>query len=113
MKPSDNKVFPGRIIHDAAHGRTVFYEIDEPLYIRVQYNDDSFDYVSDRNLNVLLAKREIKRFYRYSEERWITVGVDRLRSLGQPYRAGDRRRNHGGHVVVMGKKRGEPLFSIA
>jgi len=113
MTPYNKKQFPGRIIFNEAQGRTIFYETDEPLYIRVQYTDGSFDYVSDRMLNKLLATRAIKQFYRYSEQRWIIVGVDRLRAMGQPYRIGDRRRDHGGHVVVMGKKRGDPLFCIA
>lgn len=43
-------------------------------------------------LDKLIGEHKIKRFYRYSEEKWITVGIDPIRGMGGVYAGPDRRR---------------------
>ncbi len=47
--------------------------------IHVQYSDGRFDYVSAPTLDRFLSKNRVKRFFRPSEGRWVTVGVDPIR----------------------------------
>ena len=61
------------------------------MLIRVQYNNEVYDYVPGRILNQQLARKNIKRFYRYSEEKWVTIGVDRVRGVGGIYDGPERR----------------------
>jgi len=62
------------------------------LYLRVKYVDNSYDYIVSTLLGRLIQEHKIKRFYRYSEEKWITVGVDPIRGRGGVYTGPDRRR---------------------
>lgn len=71
------------------------------MLIRVQYNDDKYDYVPGRVLNEQIALQKIKRFYRHSEERWITIGVDRTRGMGGTY-DGTERRLEPAYAATMG-----------
>jgi hypothetical protein len=64
------------------------------MVLRVQYNNDKFDYVNDFSLGRLITTNEIKKFYRPSEERWIIVGVDAVRGTGGFYTGPDRRQNN-------------------
>jgi hypothetical protein len=41
--------------------------------------------------NELLSSNEVRQFYRHSEERWVTLGVDPLRGMGGAYEGPDRR----------------------
>jgi hypothetical protein len=49
------------------------------MIIRVQYNNHVYDMISDVVLHRLLDNGKIKKFYRYSEKRWITVATDPIR----------------------------------
>jgi hypothetical protein len=64
------------------------------MVLRVQYQNDKFDYVYDFALGRLITSNEIKRFYRPSEERWITIGLDAIRGTGGTYAGPDRRQNN-------------------
>lgn len=64
------------------------------MVLRVQYHNDKFDYVNDFALGKLITAKEIKKFYRPSEERWITVGVDAVRGTGGHYTGPERRQNN-------------------
>ncbi|HOO89691.1 MAG TPA: hypothetical protein PLA74_02600 [Syntrophales bacterium] len=61
-------------------------------YIRVKYIDDSYDYVAGLVLDKLIRANKIKQFYRYSEEKWVTPGVDPIRGMGGLYTGAERRR---------------------
>ena len=61
------------------------------MVLRVQYHDGKFDYVAESALTRLIAEKEIKQFYRPSEEKWITVGFDPTRGLGGNYTGPERR----------------------
>ncbi|MGO9612432.1 MAG: GSU3473 family protein [Dissulfurispiraceae bacterium] len=50
------------------------------MHIRVMYNNSKYDIVTDFILDMMLSTCEIKKFYRYSEARWVTVGVDPIRT---------------------------------
>jgi hypothetical protein len=64
------------------------------MVLRVQYHNDKFDYVNDFALGKLITTNEIKRFYRPSEERWITIGQDTTRGAGGHYAGPDRRQHN-------------------
>ncbi len=49
------------------------------MTIRIQYRDDVYDIVSAITLHRLLEEGKIKKFYRYSEKKWVVVGVDPIR----------------------------------
>jgi hypothetical protein len=49
------------------------------LTIRVQYHNGVYDMVAADSLERLIVNGRIKKFYRYSEKRWITVGTDLTR----------------------------------
>ncbi len=65
---------------------------DPGLYLRVKYIDNSYDYIVGTVLGKLIRENKIKRFYRYSEEKWVTVGVDPVRGAGGLYGGSDRRK---------------------
>jgi len=62
------------------------------LYLRVKYTDNSYDYIAGTVLDKLIRENKIKRFYRYSEEKWVTVGADPIRGTGGIYAGPDRRK---------------------
>ncbi len=64
------------------------------MLIRVQYQDNHYDYVGNNILDNLLNRDRVKRFYRPSEERWVNVAVDPIRVLsgGEYYTGLERRR---------------------
>jgi hypothetical protein len=71
------------------------------MVIRVQYNNDVYDYVPDRVLNQQIARKNIKRFYRPSEKKWVTVGIDRLRGMGgAAYDGAERRGMHPAYAMM-------------
>ncbi|MBN2397625.1 MAG: hypothetical protein JXI32_04535 [Deltaproteobacteria bacterium] len=53
--------------------------------------DNSYDYIAGTVLDRLIREHRVKRFYRSSEERWITVGIDPIRGMGGVYAGPDRR----------------------
>jgi len=61
------------------------------LYLRVKYMDNSYDYIAGTVLDRLIREHRVKRFYRSSEERWITIGIDPIRGMGGVYAGPDRR----------------------
>jgi hypothetical protein len=61
------------------------------MFIRVQYQDDSYGEVDARILDRLLLGKTLRQFYRPSEERWINVYRDPIRGLGGDYWGQDRR----------------------
>ena len=60
-------------------------------YIPVIRQTGSYDYVSQIMFNELLSSNEVRQFYRHSEERWVTLGVDPLRGMGGTYEGPERR----------------------
>lgn len=49
------------------------------MIIKVKYKNNSYDNVNTYLLNQFLAEGKVSQFYRYSEERWVTVGCDPIR----------------------------------
>jgi hypothetical protein len=64
------------------------------MYIRIKYHDGTYDYVPGRILDKLIVSKKVKQFYRYSEQRWVTVGVDRIRGMGSIHSGPERRQLH-------------------
>jgi hypothetical protein len=62
-------------------------------YVWVKYKKGrTEDIVNQRTLDDLLAQDAIEHFYRHSEERWIILGIDRIRETeGQQYMGPERR----------------------
>ena len=60
-------------------------------YVRVRYSDNSYDYIAGMLLDKLIHVNKIKQFYRYSEEKWITIGIDPIRGRGGAYNGAERR----------------------
>ncbi len=63
------------------------------MNIRVKYHNGSYDIVRGFVLDILLQNDKVQSFYRYSESRWVTVGVDKIRSQSNPDYQGERRRS--------------------
>ncbi|HEX2964787.1 MAG TPA: hypothetical protein VHO84_03335 [Syntrophorhabdaceae bacterium] len=63
------------------------------MLIRVQYQDNHYDYVGNYVLDNLLDRDRVKRFYRPSEEKWVNVASDPVRMpTGGEYYTGFERR---------------------
>ena len=60
-------------------------------YLWVSFNNGKSDIVPQEMLHGLIASEEISQFYRPSESRWITLGIDRIRGEGGRYTGPDRR----------------------
>jgi hypothetical protein len=60
-------------------------------HIRVMYKNNKYDIVPDFMLHQLISSLKIKQFYRYSEQKWVTVGSDRIRGIGGSYSGPERR----------------------
>jgi hypothetical protein len=63
------------------------------LTIRVQYHNGAYDIISADILQSLIVNGKIKKFYRYAEKRWITVGTDPIRSKTKIPHGGSERRS--------------------
>ncbi len=64
------------------------------MNVRVVYDDNSYDMVPASILQLGIDRKKIKMFYRDSEKRWITIGVDPTRGIAQsstPYEGPERR----------------------
>jgi len=61
-------------------------------HMEVEYEDGRHAFVDDHSLENLIKSYRIKRFYRPSEKRWITIGIDAVRSWKCNYRGRNRRR---------------------
>jgi hypothetical protein len=68
-------------------------------HIEVQYQDGTHAFVDDYLLDPLIRSARITHFYRPSESRWITVGVDPIRKKEGHYPGKERRRT--GHLLEM------------
>jgi hypothetical protein len=60
-------------------------------HLWVVYANGASDVVAQKMLDDLLARNEIAQFYRPSESRWVTVGVDSIRGHGGRYVGPERR----------------------
>jgi len=69
-------------------------KVRRKMVIRIQYNNDKYDYVPGRVLNEQITRKNIKQFYRPSEKRWVTIGVDRIRGMGGTFEGSERRGIH-------------------
>ena len=61
-------------------------------HIEVEYQDGSHAFVDDHSLENLIKSNRIKQFFRPSEKRWITIGIDAVRSSKGNYCGTERRR---------------------
>ncbi len=61
-------------------------------HIAIKYKSDTEDIVSPFMLDELIRSGRIKQFYRPSEEKWVTLGVDRIRKAGLTNGGPERRR---------------------
>ncbi len=60
-------------------------------HVCVRYTTGTNDIVGQKMLDGLLARKEIAEFYRTSESRWITPGLDPIRGRGGHYGGPERR----------------------
>ncbi len=63
------------------------------MTIHIQYKNDKYDYVDSHTLDNLIERSEIKQFYRFSEKKWVRVGIDSIRGTGVGGYAGPERRH--------------------
>ena len=49
------------------------------MILRVQYKNHDYDYVDTQRLDRLLLAKEVRKFFRPSEERWVDVSRDPVR----------------------------------
>ena len=64
------------------------------MTIRVMYHNGIYDMISAFTLDQFIRTEKIKMFYRYSDEKWINVGVDPVRmnaAIGLGYDGAERR----------------------
>jgi hypothetical protein len=61
------------------------------MILHVQYQDLNFDYVAPHILDDLITGKNLQRFYRPSEERWVNVFSDPIHGVGGDYSGPDRR----------------------
>jgi hypothetical protein len=69
-------------------------ENDHPrleMLIRVQYQNNLYGIVDVPTLDWLLLRKNLRQFYRPSEQRWVDVDRDPVRGLGGDYSGPDRR----------------------
>jgi hypothetical protein len=62
-------------------------------HLWVKYADGGNDIVAQKMLDDLLARNAIAQFYRPSESRWVTLGIDPIRGSGGRYAGQERRVN--------------------
>jgi hypothetical protein len=60
-------------------------------FVMIKYQDDEVDVVKAALADKLISAGKIKQFYRGSEHRWITLGIDPVRGKGGHYAGPDRR----------------------
>jgi hypothetical protein len=61
-------------------------------HIAIKYRSNTEDIVSPSMLDELITSDQIKQFYRPSEERWVTLGVDKIRKARIKKHKGPERR---------------------
>ena len=62
------------------------------MTIRVVYHDNTYDTIPVFILQLGIDCKKIKMFYRNSERRWITVGIDPVRKASECHHDGPERR---------------------
>jgi hypothetical protein len=62
------------------------------MVLRVKFDDEKFDYVSSQAIDDLIAQKQITMFYRPSEKRWISIGIDPVRRKSGVFYIGPERR---------------------
>ena len=60
-------------------------------HLWVRYVNGVSDVVNQKLLDELIAGNALKEFYRPSEARWVTLGIDPVRGIGGRYFGPDRR----------------------
>ena len=60
-------------------------------HLWVRYANGTSDVVGQKMLDDLLAENRVAQFYRPSESRWITLGIDAIRGHGGRYVGLERR----------------------
>jgi len=60
-------------------------------HLWIRYANGGSDIVGQKMLDDLLARHEIAQFYRPSESRWATLGIDPVREGGGHYVGPERR----------------------
>ncbi len=61
------------------------------MVIKIRYKNNRFDLVKSDMLERFLEEGKIKEFYRYSENRWVTVGSDPMRRIKAVFSGSERR----------------------
>lgn len=60
-------------------------------YINVRYTRENYGIITRRFLGELIVTNKIIQFYRESEKKWVTIGVDPIRSMNIAYSGLERR----------------------
>ena len=60
-------------------------------YINVRYTRENYGLTTRRFLGELIVTNKIIQFYRESEKKWVTLGVDPVRSMNIAYKGFERR----------------------
>jgi len=60
-------------------------------HIEVEYLDGRHAFIDNHFLQILIDSKRIKRFFRPSEKRWVTIGIDSIRGWGGNYWGFERR----------------------
>ncbi len=60
-------------------------------HLWIRYTNGTDDVVGQKLLDDLLARNEVAQFYRPSESRWVTLGIDPIRGDGGRYIGPERR----------------------
>ncbi len=80
-------------------------------HVEVKYQNDTHAFVDDYLLEELIRSKQIKQFFRPSEKRWITIGIDPVR-MGTSFYWGKERRRTGRieEMIPLPERRKRPEF---
>ncbi len=70
-------------------------------HIPVRYQNYTDDIVPSFMLDDLIKSKQIIQFYRPSEGRWVTIGLDPIRKIGRLHGGPERRRPVSTNSVVF------------
>jgi hypothetical protein len=62
------------------------------MLLRIQYQDNKYNYVSPENLDELIMSRKIRQFFRPSEKRWVDIEEAARRGYPRGAYSGPERR---------------------
>jgi hypothetical protein len=74
-------------------------------HIEVEYPDGGHAFIDDYLLEGLINSKQIKRFFRPSEKRWITIGIGPVRGWQGKYCGMERRRTGGTEEMIPLRER--------